>query len=116
MSRIRNRHASRLYDNCEIHIVVDRAIQMEGADRSEGADGLLIVAVELRLHGGRARLNIGPLITIAVPAPVGNDMHHGHVIHQRQLIAFLDSNARWHKLRFAHMHGWCLIATSRARG
>ncbi len=99
-----------LYNDHKVHIDMDGAVKMKGASRIEWADGLLIVAIKLRLHDGRARLKIGPLRAIAVPASIRNNMHHGDIIHQRQPIALLNRNAGGNKLRFVHMHGWCLVA------
>jgi hypothetical protein len=103
---------SLLHNHSEIHIIMNRTVEVKGSCSVEWSDRLLIISIELDLDGGRTCLNAGPLGAVAIPPSILNDMNDWNVINERQFVTLLNGDNIWYKLAVIHMDRGCRIAVT----
>ena len=91
---------------------MDRTIELKGASRGERADLLCIVAAELNVNLGSARLDsrLGRPIH---PRAVLNNVRHSNRIDQSNGFPFLNGDRGHLEVRGVHLHRVPLTGTAR---
>ena len=99
-----DQEAALLYSDGQIHIRVNRTIEVESASRIEWSDSCTIVAVKGLIHGWSAGFHTWFRRPIH-PGAVLNDMFRGSIINKVEHITLGDSYRVLDEVGSGHMHG-----------
>src|SRR5436305_5090118 len=94
-----------LYNNLQVHTLVDGTIHVECASGIEWTHRGTIIAIELQLYRWSTRFLSGLLCT-ALPTAIHNDVRGGPVINKIDRIAFLNGDALLQKICATHVNRW----------
>src|SRR6266571_7587851 len=106
-------HVPILLDNdCQVHSLMNDAIQVIRTRGGKWTD-LCVRAVDLHVVDGRRAWLVRRCGCAMLPGAVGENMGHGHVIHQEQLGAFGNGDRRLCEVNSTHMHRWDTVCIGR---
>src|SRR5437763_15776893 len=96
---------SLLYNNLQVHALMDGTIHVECTSGIEWTHRCAIIAVELQLYCWSTRFLSG-FVRTANPTAIHNDVRGGTVVNKIDRIAFLDGDTLLQKVRATHVNRW----------
>lgn len=81
---------------------MDGAVEMKGSGGIKGANGLAVVPIKLDIDLWSAIFGKG-LGRVILPGPVRDNVYHGDIIDNIDLLAFMDGDGGGFKGQFFHM-------------
>ncbi len=87
----------------QVHVGMDRAIQLKSTGRVEWTDGRAIVACIRLINGRRAAFYVWLRNSVG-PRTIGDDVRGRYIVHQVQHIAFMDSDRGLQEGGSAHVN------------